>query len=218
MNKLIFTTLFALLATGCASTTPTKSTEQAYLIINIPGDSSIRQQVVDTVITTVKENMNSLTYNQGIPPALLPATAPRFTLVNPFGQSGFAAMAQAQGMNLKVPQCQDPLLTIKSDSSTSGWSESTTFFTCVVQYADGYHVDIYATFEQESGGLSVNALSQSLARSVVGDTSQLIPRTMKRIQIALQNASPETSVVDSYIPSRWKGVFVDDTVALEATE
>jgi hypothetical protein len=91
------------------------------------------------------------------------------------------------------------------------FGEKTSFFICVVQYKKGYHVDIYTTFEQQSGGLSVNALSASLARSMVGDTSQIIPRTMKRLETALASVSTNTKVVDSYIPNKWKGFFLDET-------
>jgi hypothetical protein len=199
--------------------TPTRTTEQAYMIIDVKGDSSIRDAVLDSVIKTTQENMKRLTVNRGIPPATLPENAERFELVNPLGNGqlgGLAALAQSQGANLNVPQCKNPILTMKSDSSVSGWSEKTTFFICVVQYQKGYHVDVYTTFEQQSGGLSVSALSQTVARSLVGDTSQHIPRTMKRLEDAMKAISSEATVIDSYIPSKWQGFFVDETTAVSA--
>lgn len=206
--------LTAILLGGCASTTPTRTTEQAYMVIDVKGDTAIRDRVLDTVIKTAQENMSSLTVNRGIPPSTLPEKATRFELVEPFANTqlnGFAALAAASGANTKMPSCKDPILTMKSSKSSRDWGERTTFFICVVQYQAGYHVDIYTTFEQQSGGLSVNALSASLARSVVGDTSQIIPRTMKRIESALATVSSETTVVDSYIPQKWKGFFVEQT-------
>lgn len=214
----IFATLGLIFLTGCASTTPTRTTEQAYMIIDVKGDSSIRNKVLDTVISTAQESMDRLAVNRGIPPSNLPETASRFELVSPFANSplggmvnGFSAISQASGgSSMKIPSCKDPILTMKSNNSDAGFSENTTFFICVVQYKQGYHVDVYTTFEQQSGGLSVNALSASLARSIVGDTSQIIPRTMKRLETALAAVSPETKVVDSYIPEKWKGLFLDE--------
>ncbi len=140
---------------GCASTTPTRTTEQAYMIIDVKGDSSIRDTVLDTIIDSAQSSMDSLTVNRGIPPASLPEKASRFKLVSPFQNtqlgnvmSGFSALSQASGgSGMKIPQCDSPILTMKSDKSVSGWSERTTFFICVVQYQTGYQVDVYTTFE-----------------------------------------------------------------------
>ncbi|MGS0825227.1 hypothetical protein ACVBIO_05395 [Shewanella sp. 0m-8] len=195
---------------GCSSTQK-NSTEQAYMIIDIKGDSSIRENVLDTVVETVQQSMDTLTVSRGIPPFELPEKPTRFKLVNPYGNSGIGALVQSHGGMVMIPTCQDPILTMKSDDSTEGFGESTSFFICVVQYQQGYHVDIYTTFNQSSGGISIDAMSASLARSLVGDTSQIIPRTMKRIEIALSEENYETRVVDSYIPKKWKGAFIDET-------
>ncbi len=224
MKHKIIIALGMLVLGGCASTTPTKTTEQAYMVIDVQGDSSIRERVLDTVIQTAQENMDNLTVSRGLPPSSLPETASRFELISPFANtqlggmvSGFSALSQASGgASMKIPSCKDPILTMKSDSSVSGWSEKTSFFICVVQYKKGYHVDVYTTFEKQSGGLSVNALSRSLASSLVGDTSQKIPQTMKRLKDALALLKTETKVVDSYIPTKWKGLFADDTSAVTA--
>lgn len=225
MKNIIILALTLLILTGCASTTPTRTTEQAYMIIDVKGDSSIRDKLLDTVIETAQNSMSSLAVNRGLPPSTLPETASRFELVSPFANSqigglvsGFSAISQASGgSSMKIPQCKDPLLTMKSDKSASGWSERTTFFICVVQYQTGYQVDVYTTFEQQSGGISVNALSQSLVRSIAGDTSQNIPTTMVKIKDSVSLVSSETKIIDSYIPSKWKGLFADDTKALSAT-
>ncbi|QYJ98131.1 lipoprotein [Shewanella alkalitolerans] len=211
MKRSILLAVGLAILSGCASTAQKNTTEQAYMIIDVKGDSSIRERVLNTVVSSVEKSMDTLTVSRGIPPAELPEKATRFKLTSPFGDSAFGALVQSQGGMIKVPSCQDPLLTMKSDDSTEGFSEKTSFFICVVQYQQGYHVDIYSTFQQSSGGLSVNALSASLARSIVGDTSQIIPRTMKRVELALSNENLETKVVDSYIPSNWKGAFVNET-------
>jgi len=220
-NQLILALSILALA-GCAATTPTRTTEQAYMVIDVKADATIRDELLDTIIETAQSNMSSLSVNRGIPPSSIPETASRFELVSPFQNtqlgglvSGFSALSQASGgATMKIPQCKDPLLTMKSDKSASGWSERTTFFICVVQYHKGYQVDVYTTFEQQTGGVSVNALSQSLVRSIAGDTSQSIPTTMVRIRDSIANLDAQVKVKDSYIPSKWKGLFADDTKTL----
>jgi len=220
-NQLILALSILALA-GCAATTPTRTTEQAYMVIDVKADATIRDELLDTIIETAQSNMSSLSVNRGIPPSSIPETASRFELVSPFQNtqlgglvSGFSALSQASGgATMKIPQCKDPLLTMKSDKSASGWSERTTFFICVVQYQKGFQVDVYTTFEQQTGGVSVNALSQSLVRSIAGDTSQSIPTTMVRIRDSIANLDAQVKVKDSYIPSKWKGLFADDTKTL----
>lgn len=192
MKRSILLAVGLAILSGCASTAKKNTTEQAYMIIDVKGDSSIRERVLETVVSSVEESMDTLTVSRGIPPAELPEKATRFKLTSPFGNSSLSSFVQSQGGMMQVPSCQDPLLVMKSDDTTQGFNEKTSFFVCVVQYQQGYHVDVYTTFQQSSGGLSVNALSASLARSIVGDTSQIIPRTMKRIELALVEENLET--------------------------
>jgi hypothetical protein len=214
MRRSILIAAVLALITGCVSTAKKDTTEEAYLIIDVKGDPSIRDLVLDTVISSVEKSMDSLTVSRGIPPQDLPEKASRFKLTAPFENTTIGALMQSQGAMLNVPSCQDPILTMKSEDNNRDWGESTSFFVCVVQYQQGYHVDVYTTFKQKSGGLSIDALSQSLARSIVGDTSQIIPRTMKGIEVALSEQNLETKIVESYIPKKWKGVFLDETAGV----
>lgn len=59
---------------------------------------------------------------------------------------------------------------------SSSRCENTQFFTCLWQYEDGYHVDIYTQFDIESGGLE--NLGRDLVRGMMGDSSQFIPRDL----------------------------------------
>lgn len=221
MKKLVTLASIALFLTGCGSTmTPTKTIEQSYMIIDVKGNSSIRDSLLDSLIETTQDNMDSLAVNRSIPSANLPEKASRFELVNPIegAMGGMGALLAASGANLKVPKCNEPLLTVRSTSSTGDWGDSTTFFFCVVQYQQGYQIDVYTTFEQTTGGLSVQALSKSIASSLVGDPSQIIPRTMKRLYETAKSVDGSAEIVDSYIPQRWKGAFLDETDMAKASE
>ncbi|MEI8619124.1 hypothetical protein P4S63_24995 [Pseudoalteromonas sp. B193] len=135
MRNQIFLALSILALAGCAATTPTRTTEQAYMVIDAKADATIRDELLDTIIETAQSSMTSLSVNRGIPPSSILENASRFELVSPFENTqlgglvnGFSALSQASGgATMKIPQCKDPLLTMKSDKSASGWSERTTF-------------------------------------------------------------------------------------------
>jgi len=104
MKSKVLIALAMLSIAGCSSMTPTKTTEQAYMVIDVQGDSSIRDDLLDTVIETAQSSMDSLTVNRGIPPSNIPETASRFELVDPFANSqfsgvmsGLSAYTQAHG-------------------------------------------------------------------------------------------------------------------------
>lgn len=220
MKKLLVALCALTMISGCSSTmTPTRSTEQAFLIIDVKGDSSIRNTLLSSLIKTTQENMKRVSVDKGIPSSILPETATRFELVEPvtMNNGGMGALMAAQGMSMKVPKCNNPLLTMRSDTSTTNLDDSTTFFFCVVQYKTGYQIDIYSTFKQTTGGLSVNAISKSIATSLLGDSSQLIPRTMKRIYETVKSVDESAVIVDSYIPENWKGTFNDETNFVSTT-
>ena len=200
------------LLTGCSSTTPTRTTESAYMVIDVKGDTDIRNELLNAIIKEAQVNMSKLTVNRGVPPSELPEKPQRFELIDPFENSqmgGLMALAQASGASTKIPSCKDPILTMQTTDDARNWGERTTFFICVVQYVEGYQVNMYTTFEQQTGGVSINALSASLARSVVGDTSQVIPITMDNIKTTIANVGSSVTIVDSYIPENWKGLFSD---------
>ena len=81
MKKLLVAICALTMFSGCSSTmTPTRSTEQAFLIIDVKGDSSIRNTLLSSLIKTTQENMKRVSVNKGIPSSILPETATRFEL------------------------------------------------------------------------------------------------------------------------------------------
>jgi len=89
------------------------------------------------------------------------------------------------------------------------YGEQTTFFLCVLPYKDGYHIDIHATFVRASSGLTPQGISAAVGRSLIGDSSQFIPRTMNNVRAAAESVGGKVTVVDSYIPEDFKGAFVN---------
>ena len=199
---------------GCASMRPTYQTESTYIIYDVQPASVDRNQLLNTVLEAVQKNSSKVRVNRDIPPAELPEKPGRFELKEPFGNSNLGALMAAQGQNVRVPVCKNSLMTISSDdNSMSQYGERTTFFLCVLPYKDGYHIDIYATFTRSSGGFSPQALGSAMARSVVGDSSQFIPRTMNDVRSSAESLGGKVTVVDSYIPEAFKGYFVNQTAS-----
>lgn len=185
---------------GCASTTRTVETSTGYAIFDIKAGPEIGPaRIAEAVKVAVKKNMSKAQVSNAIPPSPLPQTAPRFQLVSPFKGSKLEALAAASGQNLQVPSCEGAILTVNAqDDSMSGYAEGTTFFACLMPYQGGYSLNIYTTFTKASGGFSTAALGAALARSVVGDSSQFIPRTIAQIVDSVKQTGATVSTVETY--------------------
>lgn len=214
MYRFIALVILASLA-GCASTRPTYQTESSYVIFDVQPVTIDRTQFLDSITRAVQKHSSQVRVTREIPPAELPEKPGRFVLKEPFANSNMGALLAASGQSMKVPVCDGSLMTIASnDSSMSQYGENTTFFLCVLPYKAGYHIDIYASFSRASGGLSAAALGSALARSVVGDSSQFIPRAMNEVRIASESVGGKVTIVDRYIPEAFKGAFQDQTASL----
>lgn len=58
----------------------------------------------------------------------------------------------------------------------------------------GYALNVYTTFSKVSRGFSAAALGAAMARSVVGDSSQFIPRTIGQIVDAVRATGSSVSL------------------------
>jgi hypothetical protein len=92
MTKHAVTALVAALSTlaGCASITPTQTTESAYLVLDVKASPNDRNALLNDVTNAVKTHMSSARVNRGIPPATLPEKPTQFRLTNPFVYSSDA--------------------------------------------------------------------------------------------------------------------------------
>jgi len=196
IRKIVFSMTVLAGLSACASLTPTKEVTEGYRIYDIQGVSD-HGMISGNLKTAMQKNAQKVTFTNDIPPHPLPEKPGRFTTVNPFGNSGLGALMAAQGASLKIPKCENSIITATSHDKFAG-SENTTFFVCLLPYVGGYHLDVYYTFTKESGGYSPEALGKTLAQSVVGDSSQFIPRTLADLEGAVQQAGGAISIVESY--------------------
>jgi hypothetical protein len=59
-------------------------------------------------------------------------------------------------------------------------------------------LSIYTTFAKASGAFNAATLGATLARTVTGDSSQFIPRTINDILKALQTAGATVTLLEAY--------------------
>lgn len=184
-------------AAGCASLTPTKEQVEGFNIYDIQTaySSTLTMQLAGNLKQAMQENAKDVQFNNALPPATLPETAPRFQVVNPFKDAtGIMAMA---GNSIKIPKCEGAVIEATSHDDFAG-AESTTFFVCLMPYQKGYHMDVYYSFTKLSGGLSNQALGRALTESVMGDSSQFIPRTIAALENAIKSGGVQPTLVDQY--------------------
>ena len=209
----VFAVLALFMFAGCSSMTPTQKTEASFVIYDVQPNSINRDQLLDAITQAVQKNQSQVRISRDIQTGELSEKPGRFVLKNPFANSSMGALMAASGQSMKIPVCDNPVLTLTSGNSSA--SGNTTFFLCVIPYKSGYSVNIYSTFSSSSGGMSVDALSAALAKSVVGDSSQYIPRAMNEVRTASESVGGKVAIIDSYIPDSFKGTFANQTASLK---
>ncbi|VAW80221.1 hypothetical protein MNBD_GAMMA12-35 [hydrothermal vent metagenome] len=180
---------------SCSSLNRTKERTEGYRVYDIQGGNL--SSISNHIKGVIQKNSDTATFTNNIPPHPLPEKASRFSLVNPFGNSGIGALMARQGETVKIPKCEDSPFTSMSRGNFEG-SEKTTFFVCLQPYAKGIHMDIYYAFTKTSGGFNPSALGKSLAQSIVGDSSQFIPRTIAALEQAVQRTGASIKIVQAY--------------------
>lgn len=197
--RIVTVALAAMALAGCASTTPTTEMSTSYSIYDIKAGPEVGAgRLVEAVKVALQKNMSQVQIVNGIPPSPLPEKAPRFQLTSPF-KGGLAALAAASGQSLQVPSCEGAILTAHAqDTSMSRYGEGTTFFACVMPYQGGYALDVYSTFSKASGGFDVATMGATLARKVVGDTSQFIPRTIAQMVEGVKQTGATVALVEAF--------------------
>jgi hypothetical protein len=189
-----------LLTSGCASVTPTREVSSGYAIFDIQAGADIGPaRIAEAVKVALQKNMSQVQIVNGIPPSPLPEKAPRFQLVSPFKGSSLGALAAASGQSLLVPTCEGAILTANArDTSMARYGEGTTFFACLMPYQGGYGLNVYTTFTKASGAFSAATLGATLARTVVGDSSQFIPRTIAQMVDSVNATGASVTLVEAY--------------------
>jgi len=189
----------ALVLAGCGSTTPTREISSGYAIFDVKAGPGVgHAQLAEAVKVGLQKSTSRVQIVNGIPPSPLPETAPRFKLVSPYS-GNMAALAAASGQSVQVPTCDGAIVTARAaDTSMREYGEGTTFFVCLMPYQGGHALNVYTTFTKASGAFSAATLGATLARTVVGDTSQFIPRTIGTIVDSVKATGSTVTLVEAY--------------------
>lgn len=185
---------------GCANTTPTVETSSGYAVFDIQAGPEIgTARIADAIKVAVQKNMSKAQIANTIPPSPLPATAPRFQLVSPFKGSNMGALMAASGQTLQVPMCEGSVLTVNArDESMKQYAEGTTFFACLMPYQGGYALNVYTTFRKASGAFNAKIMAATLGRTLMGDSSQFIPRTIAQIVDSVKQTGATVTMTEAY--------------------
>lgn len=184
---------------GCAGITPTREISSGYAIFDIQAGPEVSHaRIADAVKRALQANTTQVQITNGLPPSPLPAAATRFQLLSPLKGSNLAALAAASPA-MQIPTCEGATMTATArDNAMGRYGEGTTFFACVMPYKGGWALNVHTTFVKASGAFSAATLGATLARTVVGDSSQFIPRTLAAMVDNLKAAGATATLVEAY--------------------
>ncbi|WP_312782398.1 hypothetical protein [Acidovorax temperans] len=205
MKRLGIVVFVVLAIAGCGTTNnylaEKRQTVEYYRIFDIKTTAS-RQTVAKAASNGMGRNVSNAQEASPIPSsAEVPDKPGRFKLVNPFEGSKFAALAGGAGsLGVRMTTCDGAVWTSKAVRRVSG-SNNLDLTACIFQYKDGYHLDLYAVFTKQEGGLF--QVSRDMANAMVGTpeewTEKTFLDTVRSIRaatgadIALLEAQPELS-------------------------
>jgi uncharacterized protein YceK len=205
MRRLIIAVIVTLGISGCGTTNnylaEKRQTVEYYRIFDIK-TSANRQAVAKAASNGIGRNVNNAQEATPIPSSSdIPVTPARFKLVNPFEGSKFSVLAGGAGsLGFRMATCEGSSWTAKAERRVSG-SNNLNLTACLFQYKDGYHLDLYAVFTKQEGGLL--QISRDMANAMVGTPEEWTEKTFLDIvrsirattgaEITLVEAQPELS-------------------------
>lgn len=190
---------------GCGTTNnylaAKKQTVEYYRIFDIK-TSAPRQTVAKAASNGMGRNVNNAQEVTPIPTsAELPDKPGRFKLTDPFAGTQIGALAGGAGnLGIRIATCDGASWTAKAERRVQG-SSTLKLTACLFQYKDGYHLDLYAVFSKQEGGLM--QISRDMANAMVGTPEEWTEKTFLDIvrsirmqtgaNIALLEGQPELS-------------------------
>jgi len=188
MKKLSFILVASGLAlAGCASTNSylaaRQTTVEMYHIFDIKTNANTAT-VAKAAADGLSQNTNEVTSNMPLQLGKTVSDVPgRFTLQDMTAQmrgTGMGALMQMAsmqngGVGLKVANCDGAVWTSRAQRRVSG-SNNLTMYNCLYRYKDGYHLNTYAVFQKEEGGLY--QVSRNVAYSMVGTPEEWVNKTI----------------------------------------
>jgi len=205
MKRLNIAVIATLAITGCGTANnylaQKRQTVEYYRIFNIKTTAD-RQTIAKAASNGIGRNVNNAQEATPIPSSAdIPEKPGRFKLVNPLEGSKLAALAGGTGsLGIRMATCDGAVWTAKAERR-GGDSNNLNLSACLFQYKDGYHLDLYAVFTKQEGGLF--QISRDMAYAVVGTPEEWTEKTFLDIvrsihanvgaEIVLLEAQPQIS-------------------------
>lgn len=156
MIRVLALFVIALFVSGCGTLNNTlvekEKTVELYRIFDIKTLSD-SYEVSNSASNGLGRNVNNAKEVRPIPnSAELPSEPGRFSLVNPFEGSKFAAFAAAGGnLGMKVATCENASWSAQASRTISGHSKLN-LTACLFPYKEGFHLNLYSTYTKKEGG------------------------------------------------------------------
>lgn len=171
-------------------------TVEYYRIFDIKTNAP-RQVVIKAASDGIGRNVNNAREATPIPSSgKLPETPGRFTLANPFEGSKIAVLMSGGGsLGLRMATCEGAVWTATAQRDVTG-DNTLNLTACVFQYKDGYHLDLYAVFMKQEGGLL--QIGRDIAHSMVGAPEEWTEKTFTDIARSIRiNASANVALLEA---------------------
>jgi len=202
MKKFNLTIALAVLLAGCGTTNSAlvnrTSVVEYYRIFDINTEAD-RYAVADAASKGLGRNVGSINEERPIPQsAELPEAPGRFRLDNPLEGTNLGLLAAGSGNSsrLKIASCDGAVWIARARRSTRG-SSDLRLTACIWEYKQGFHLDIYATFEKQEGGLM--QVSRNMAHAMVGTPEEWTEKTFNDIVRTVQkDTGAEIEYIEGY--------------------
>lgn len=157
-----------------------------------------RSDMVDAASNGLAKNAGSADETMPIPNfSTAPTTPGRFKVVKQMDQfqgtalGALAALSNSSGsLGAKTAQCEDAVW-IAHARKTVRDSFNINLTTCLFEYVDGYHLDMYAHLNKEEGGLM--QISRAMANAMVGTPEEWVEKTFLDV-VRTINEKTETEI------------------------
>lgn len=198
-KKLTIAIITTLLLTSCGSLNNAllekHETVEYYRIFNIKTDAE-RNNVIKAASRGLAKNTNKARETRPIPKSgTLPNKPGRFRLTEPFKGTnigGIYSLAGGSNVSLKIAECDDAIWIAKAERDSG--SSTLNLTACLFQYKQGYHLDLYATFNKTSGG--IKEVTRQVVYKAVGTPEQWVEKTFLDI---VKQIRSETGATFQYL-------------------
>lgn len=149
--------------TGCINNSVNRNdVKEYYYVFDIKSESQDYDKIISVLDKSLDYNVVDMSAERPIPSANIPEKPGRFQVVNPFGNTGFAAMA---GASAKMATCTGDGMLYKATASKDVGSDLMSITSCLWQYEGGYSLDFYMKVDKGSKSM-IGKLASSVAGKI----------------------------------------------------